>query len=331
MITNPLTESALELIECKGKCVLAQACQKILQFDYGSEIIDEAMKYYAKTTLSRVLPIFPTLIYLSCNAVGGKPEKTKSVATAMMLITASGDIHDDILDKSTHKFSRKTVFGKYGKDTALLAGDALLIQGITLLNNCDDISIEQRKTIMDLVAQSMFEMINAESKEAGLWKKQDVTAEECFEVIRLKGSVAELQCRIGGIVGAADGKSLDDLSHYGRVIGILSTMKEEFIDIQNTPELKHRIKYELPPYPVICAIQDKTLKKQIIPYITKKKPTERDLKFVANLVLNSAGVHKLKSEMEELGQKELAENHLLKNNRRMKEAAILLQALATEM
>jgi len=133
--------------------------------------------------------------------VGGKPEKNKILGTAMTLITASGDIHDDIIDRSTHKFSRKTLLGKYGKDIALLAGDALLIQGVTLLNHCDDLSIEQRKTVGDLVAQSMFEMIKAESIETCLWKKQEITAKEYFNVISLKGSVAELHCRIGGIVG----------------------------------------------------------------------------------------------------------------------------------
>ena len=331
MTANSLTEYALNLIDRKGKLVLDQACQKIQQFDYGSDIINAALKYYAQTTLSKVLPIFPTLIYLSCYAVGGKPEKTKSLATAMTLITASGDIHDDIIDRSTHKFSRKTLFGKYGKDIALLAGDALLIQGVTLLNNCDDLSIEQRKTVADLVAKSTFEMIKAESIETCLWKKQEVKAEEYFNVISLKASVAELHCRIGGIIGSADTKTIDDIAHYGRIVGLLATMKEEFVDMQNIPELKHRIKYELPPYPVIYALQDEKLKKQINPIIIKKKPTKNDLQFIANIVLNSEMVNELKSEMAELGLKELGANSMLAENKRGKDAAILLRALATEM
>ncbi len=73
--------------------------------------------------------------YLSSKAVGAIPKNLQSVATAMLLITSSGDIHDDIVDNSSRKFSRKTVVGKYGKEIALLAGDMLLIQGMTLLQN----------------------------------------------------------------------------------------------------------------------------------------------------------------------------------------------------
>ena len=310
--------------------MLDQACQKILEFDYGNKEIGEALRNYAQTTLPRVLPIFPTLIRLSCEAVGGKPEKTKNVATAMTLITASGDIHDDIIDNSTHKFQKKTIFGRYGKEIALLAGDTLLIQGIALLNKCDDLSVEQKSNIIDLIAKSMFEMVKAEAFETMLRKKNKVTVGEYFETIKLKGSVAELQCRIGGIIGCADVEDLDNLAHYGRVVGILSTMKEEFVDLQNISELRHRIESELAPYPVIFALQDKTLDEQIGWLLLKKDLSRKDLQFIANKVIKSEMAQKLKYELSALGQKELEENRLLKEDT-CKEAAIILKVLAAEM
>ncbi len=331
MDSDSLTDSALDMISRHGKWVLNQACRKILDSDYGNETLNAAMKYYADSTLRNVLPIFPTLLYLSCEAVGGEPEKTKSLATAMMLITASGDVHDDVIDKSKRKVRRKTVFGKYGKEVALLAGDAFLIQGITLLNNdCTDLPVEQRKIISGLVEKSMFESIKAELLETCLWKKDDVTPKEYFEVVKMKGSVAELQCRIGGVVGGAGEKALDAIARYGRVIGTLSSMKDEFMDMKNFPELRHRVKNELPPYPVIYACQNPRLKKQINPLISGKWPRKRDLQLMANLVLDSEEVQKLKAELAELGRRELKENSLLRNDKG-KEAAILLQALAYEM
>jgi len=53
--------------------------------------------------------------------------------------------------------------------------------------------------LLDLVAASMVEIVKAEAREASLWQKADVTPEEYFEVIKLKGGVAELHCKIGGI------------------------------------------------------------------------------------------------------------------------------------
>ncbi len=331
MTYNSLTESALDIVCRHGKHVLDQACRIIVESDHGDDALNAAMKYYVESTFRRVLPIFPALIHLSCAAVGGNPEKTKPLATALMLITASGDIHDDIIDKSKRKLRRKTVFGKYGKEVALLTGDAFLIQGVTLLNSaCGDLPSEQGKTIFGLVEKSMLESIKSELLETRLWKKQNVTPQQYFEVLKMKGSVAELQCVVGGIVGCADGKALSEVASYGRTIGVLSSVKDEFMDMNNFPELRHRLAHELPPYPVIYACQNKRLKKQVGSLVSSKEPLKRDLQRLADLVLNSAEIQKLRAELAELGKKELRGNSLL-NAEKGKEAALLLQALACEM
>ena len=47
--------------------------------------------------------------------------------------SAGGGIHDDILDKSSHKHFRKTVLGKYGLDSAVLVGDLFILKGWTMI------------------------------------------------------------------------------------------------------------------------------------------------------------------------------------------------------
>jgi geranylgeranyl pyrophosphate synthase len=264
--------------------------------------------------------------------VGGKPEKTKIVATAMMLITASGDIHDDIIDKSTSKFAKQTVFGKYGKDIALLAGDVMLIQGMSLLQkNSQTLPIEQKIEIADLITKSMFELAEAEAYETNLWKKPNVTPQECYEVIRRKGSVAELHCRIGGIMGCGDEKAQVQTQEYGRLIGILSTMKDEFLDLENFSELRNRVKNEMLPYPMVCAFQDDTLKRQIQPIIMNDNFSKKDLPFVINAILNSPEVIKIKTEFRELCEKQITENALLRESKKGEELTLLIKALANEL
>lgn len=332
MKSNSIMESALSIIDERGKNALGDACREILQSQLDGGVISTALNYYAKNILPRVLPIFPALISLACELVGGKPEKTRSLAAAMMLITASGDVHDDIIDKSTHKFRRKTVFGKYGNEIALLVGDALLIQGTTVIQDrCESLMPNQRKLITDLITQSFFEIAKAEAIETRLWKKTNVTPKEYFEVIRLKGGVAELQCRIGGIMGGADEKALDSVKHYGRVIGILSTMKDEFMDLLNFSELQHRLKSELPPYPMLCAFQNELLKKQITLITEKTKFSRKESQLIATTVMKSNEVQKLKTELKTLSENELKNNILLQDTKMGKEAAILLQALASNL
>ena len=332
MKPETLTEIAISIIEKRGNSVLVEASQKILETRYDDGVISEALKYYANTIFPRVLPIFPALIDLSCEAVGGKPEKTKSVAAAMLIITASGDIHDDIIDKSTSKFGKQTILGKYGNETTLLAGDVLLTQGFSMLEkNSELLSTEQRVNILDLITKSMFELTAAEASEICLWKKRNLTSKECFEVIRHKGSVAELHCMIGGIMGSANEKTLIDLRKCGRLIGILSTMKDEFLDLQNFSELRNRISNEILPYPMICAFQNKTLKKHILPIILKHNFSKKDLPFVIESILTSTEVKKLKNELKELVEKAIAINPLIKDCKNGEGICFLLKALAYEM
>src|SRR4030042_4858081 len=147
MQIGPLTEIAIGIIDRRGKFALNEASKRIQEYRYSNGLISEALNYYANKIFPRVLPIFPALINLSCEAVGGKPEETRPLAVAMLLITASGDIHDDVIDRSTSKFQRKTIYGKYGKDIALLAGDALLVYGMSLLQNIESLSIDQKEAI----------------------------------------------------------------------------------------------------------------------------------------------------------------------------------------
>ena len=332
MNDGSLTQDALCIVQSAGQFTLLQACQKILENKYDGGVVREALHYYAKSVLPRVLPLFPALICLSSKAVGANPKNSASIATALLLITASGDIHDDIIDNSTRKFEIKTVVGKYGKNIALLAGDALLIQGTSLLQNeCRILSSDQSKKIVDLIVSSMFEIVKAEAIETALWHKENVTPEECFEVIRLKGGVAEVHCRIGAIIGGGDQEAINDLGHYGRVIGVLSTLKEEFVDMISLAELKHRIKHELPPYPMFCAMQNKALKKEIDGHIRKDKLSSEDLRLVSEKVLGSSEVRELTAEFRENGRRELTTNLLLKGNKQASELTVLLKALTDEL
>ncbi|MFB3890296.1 MAG: polyprenyl synthetase family protein [Candidatus Bathyarchaeia archaeon] len=332
MKLGSLTRKALAIVQQKGQIALAEACQKIIQNQYDDGIVREALHFYARAVLPRVLPIFPTLIHLSSEAVGQVPENASSVAASMMLITSSGDIHDDIVDNSAKKFGRSTLFGKYGRDTALLAGDMLLIQGTKELQTaCSNSASEQKKTISDLIAATMTQIVKAEAVESSLWHKPNVAPEDFFEVIRLKGCVAELHCKIGGVIGGGDEQEIGNLAGYGRTVGLLLTLKEEFVDLKSPVELEHRIKHELPPYPMLIAMKDDALNRELTAITKEIEPKKMDLPKIAEKVLGSSEIRKLRAELRDLGRKELTGNLLFRSDERTKELAVLLEALAEEL
>lgn len=295
-------DAAVAMVERRGRTAMEKAKQEILRTDYDNGAISSALKYYAKVNLPLVMPIFPALMSMSYETAkkGTSQDDIESVAAAMVLIAFSADIHDDIIDRSDVKYRKKTVCGKFGDSIALLAGDALLIQGNTLLHQaCETLSSKQRRAISNLIPQALFEISTAEALEIKLSKKAVIDPDEYFEVMRLKGVVAEIQCRIGGIIGQGDEETLNSLANYGRTIGILGTVKDEFSDVFNVPELEHRIKFEVPPLPMVYACQDEKVRIAIEAIIKNGDYSKVTAKKIAKLILESEGVGKLKQKIDE--------------------------------
>ncbi len=322
-------EMALRVIDKRGRSAMERARQEILASQYDGGVVSSAVKYYASVTLPGVLPLFPALISIACEAVGGKTEKIEAISTAMVLITSAGDIHDDLIDKSTTKYSKKTVFGEFGSGITLLAGDALLVQGLTLLHSeCESLKEKQRQAISSLIPEAFFEISKAEAEEIQLMTKTVITPREYFDVIRLKGTVAEAMCRIGGILGNADEKTLESLGNYGRTIGILSTIKDEFGDICDTLELQHRLLNECPPLPMLYALQNPQIRSKVESLIENSNLTKKDAKKIAKVILDSEEVRKLTKEMSQLAKNEL-NNFLIQRSIVKTDAKLLLTIMAT--
>ena len=311
---SELMETVKSIIEKRGKVAIEEAKHEILDSPYDGGLVSSALKHFVQVTLKGALPVFPALLSLSCEAVGGRKEKTTSIGAALMLIAGAADIHDDIIDQSVFKYSKKTVFGKFGGDVALLAGDALLIQGLMFLyKECELLPIEQRKAIQNLVVDAFFEISNAEAKERLLMKNFDTTPQKHFEVFRLKAVIPEVHCKIGGILGDGNIEQIEALGNYGRIFGIVSGIRDDFIDLLEYPELRNRLRNECPPLPLIYALQNPGIKKKFAKFLGKQNLTDRQVQKLASISLKSAEVVKLKIEMNLMIQKAEDTLHFIKN------------------
>jgi geranylgeranyl pyrophosphate synthase len=333
---NPvdIENAAVAMVERRGRAVMNKAKHELLNAVCDNGELALALKHYANVNLPLVMPIFPALMSLSYEAVTNNIEKTEieQVATAMVLLAFSADIHDDIIDQSTVKYGKKTVYGKFGPEIAILTGDALLIQCNTLLNQAYEfLAPKQRQNISILVSETFFELSSAEVLELKLRKKAVIEPDEYFEIMRLRGVFAELQCKIGGIIGQADNKTLNSLASYGRTVGMLGTIKDEFTDMLNASELKHRIKFEYPPLPILYATQNKTLKSTIKKLLEQPEYSQTTIKKIINLTLKSEDTCKLKHKINEQINKELKNPIITTKNSVKPDASLLLQALTLNM
>jgi geranylgeranyl pyrophosphate synthase len=94
------------------------------------------------------------------------------------LLAGGADIHDDIIDDSPTKYDLATVVGKFGRDLAVLAGDALIFRGLfTLHQACADLSNSQSRLIFELTKRAFFGISSAQADESTLKQQGCIAAE----------------------------------------------------------------------------------------------------------------------------------------------------------
>ncbi len=267
--------------------------------------IQEILKYFIDETWPNTH--HPAFIALCCEAVNGNAELTRNIGAAVVLLTGAADIHDDIIDKSKTKGQKQTAYGKFNKDLVLLAGDTLLFKGLFLLHKaCEEFPTKKQHAIFDSIEQSFFKIGNAITSER-CFREKPVDLVNYYEVIEAKGAVAQACAEIGGIIGDAEPQEATALCHFGRTLGILMTIKNEFTDLQDPKELKNRLKNEIMPLPLLCAFEDASAKEQILPLL-QGRITKQKAELITELAMRTEQVQKLKKEMFDLAK---AEENLL--------------------
>jgi geranylgeranyl pyrophosphate synthase len=317
------------VIEKYGRNTMEKAVVEILDQKYDAGEVSSALKYHAKF-LRRVSPIFPALIALSCKAAGGRMEKTMSIGAALTLFVEAANLHDDVIDQTTTKYDRKTVFGKYGGDVTLLAGDVLLVQGATLLHSaCDELCDDEKKAILDLTFSALTEISNSAAMESGMKRKSDIEPKDYFEVIRLRAAVPEAHCKIGGILGGGNEEITGALGHYGRTYGIVGTVVDDFMDLLDYRKFENRIRNECLPLPVLRTLGDPLIRTEAKSLIEKMNIIKEDADKIADLVLHSDESKKLKKDIILLAEEELKQVRkvIVKNEALASDLLLLLEVL----
>jgi geranylgeranyl diphosphate synthase type I len=246
----------------------------------------------------------PALLSLACEAVGGDPHITTPIAIPMSLISGAIDIHDDIIDQSKIKGSHSTVLGKFGRNIALLVGDALLFKGFSLFYEAVEKGIPAEKIaiILEVIKGTFFELGDAEALELKFRGRIDVTPEEYLSVVRKKAADVRAHTYIGAFLGGGSKEETENLSEYGRLLGILIILRDDFIDMIDLEEAVHRIKTEHLPLPILYALQNPEIKSTLGPLLLKKTITKKDAEEILAIVGDAKGFNRMEEYMEKLAQ-----------------------------
>jgi geranylgeranyl diphosphate synthase type I len=315
----------VEIFKKKSEKGLEFARKAIFSEKIESEKAREALDYY---TSNWEIFIHPGLFSTACEAVGGNPDNAVPFQAALSMLTASFDLHDDVIDGSTIKQGKPTVLGKFGKSMAVLLGDAFLIGSFTLLLELSGkTSQDKMKKVVKALREFLFTLGSAHVLEQSLKGRTDITLEEYTKVLELKASSVEADMRLGAIIGGGSSEEVEILAKYGKKLGMLMTLREEFIDVLEPKELHQRIKNEYLPMPILCAFQNLTVKETVQSILSQKYLTNMDFEKICKMTLQTSEVKQLKNYMKEAMNEAVSSVSALRKS----SACTLLKKLAHAM
>jgi heptaprenyl diphosphate synthase len=316
-------------LEERSRKSLDIAKRELLQEEMKCKEINDAFEYYAGNWND---VIHPGLLSIACEAAGGGADKSIPMQVVMLLLTAAVDIHDDIIDESNTKYGKPTVFAKFGKDIALLVGDALLMKALVLLHKLErQFKIEKMDAIWNIIKSRFFEMGNAEALEASLKGNTDVSVKEYTRILKMKASTSEAHMRIGAIVGGGKQEIVDLLGDYGRTLGILIGIREDFIDVFEPEELQTRIRNECLPLPILYAFKNPQTKKIILNYLSKREISDKDSEKMVDIIFKQKDVEMFRNKIKHLAEEACNNIFSLSNRNLASQMKILIKGVIEDL
>lgn len=188
-------------------------------------------EYFLKMGGKRVRPV---LCLMGNELFDEIREDAWQVATAIELFHNFTLIHDDIMDKAPLRRGMETVHMRYGPDTALLAGDVMLIGAYDELNKID---LNYIKSILYLFGRTAKEVCEGQQLDMDFEKMDNVSLDEYLKMIQLKTSVAlAASLQTGAIIGGAGQRNQELLYEFGKKLGIAFQVQDDYLDAFGDPE-----------------------------------------------------------------------------------------------
>ena len=181
----------------------------------------------------------PTLMLMSCRAVGGRMESSIPAAVALELIHCFSLIHDDLpaLDNDALRRGRPTLHVKSGEAMAILAGDLMLSLAFQQLTD-PALDASVARSLVSELARGTTLMVIRQTYDTLGGLPEELEAREQLQLVHRNktGALLRAACRMGGFCGNADDTSMKCLTEYGEAVGLMFQVVDDLLDVTQTAE-----------------------------------------------------------------------------------------------
>ncbi len=184
----------------------------------------------------------PTLLLLTCEALGGSPEKAIKTAAAYQTFEDWVLIHDDLEDGSEQRRGKPALHHICGPSLSINTGDALhIIMWRMLLDNEPILGAESALQVMREVNRIILTTTVGQHLEME-WMRDNrinLTEADYLQMARQKAGVYTIEgpIRLGAILADAAPKLLESISQFGAPLGVAFQIQDDVLNLQGDSKL----------------------------------------------------------------------------------------------
>ena len=188
----------------------------------------EPIAYHMALGGKRVRPV---LLLMACDAMGGDCNAAIDAAVGLEMFHNFTLLHDDVMDNADVRRGKPTVHRRWNDNTAILSGDTML----TIATQY--IARTANWQVMDLFNKTAIEIYEGQQWDMDFENRNDVSADEYINMIRLKTSVL-LGCalKMGALIAKADDEQANLLYEAGVNMGLAFQLRDDVLDVWGDPK-----------------------------------------------------------------------------------------------
>ncbi|MFE3781952.1 polyprenyl synthetase family protein [Amycolatopsis sp. NPDC059090] len=180
----------------------------------------------------------PTLLIESALAVGGAVAEVLPAAAGTEFGHVASLIHDDIIDQDDERRGRPAIHAKYGVDTAIVAGDALIFQLFRCLAECRQAGVADDRivTALEILADCGKDLCRGQQLETEIGRRRLLDLDVYLEMIELKtAALFSGACRSGAVLAGGREEWVRALGAYGTKLGIAFQIWDDLLPYVGDP------------------------------------------------------------------------------------------------
>ncbi len=210
--------------------VVQQALEK-LNWAKEPKGLYEPISYVLSFGGKRVRPVFALI---ANDIFDGDMNQVVPAALALEVFHNFTLLHDDVMDRADIRRGRQTVHKKWDEDTAILSGDAMLIEAYKLLEQVPE---KYQARVLHLFSKMALEICEGQQYDVDFEGSNDVQIDDYLNMIRLKTAVLlATALQIGALMAGADEKQVSLMYDFGICIGIAFQLRDDFLDVYGDEE-----------------------------------------------------------------------------------------------